>query len=382
MNVSSRFAIVVLCSLIVLATIFVASPKVKAAEQLLFEDNFENYHTGEFPYDDGWELWYSGAGTEKQVIVDSVSVSSTNSLKLLGTQGWAAFAAKPFTSRSSMIGFEASIMIENTRGQALDNARLAFTKKLSWAVSCEFAPVLFVDDGRIITGGQVLQNYEADKWYTVTCVMNRDTGTYSVWIDGELRGQDLEVTTTSTTITTDQIYELEAFSVSQCYNGVAIYVDNVKVFSVFGVDPKLELEPDSGIAATTLVGSGFAPGSKIFVTWNGTAIHPVPSPLVTDYDGNFTAIITVPNQTVSGSYCVKVVDEMNYEATSMFTVEPLVLQLSANSISSPCENQSEVDLVSSSETLTSIAVAIPTVLAIGVICTKNKQNKNKQGEKT
>jgi hypothetical protein len=80
------------------------------------------------------------------------------------------------------------------------------------------------------------------------------------------------------------------------------------------------LEPNSGIAATTLVGSGFYPNTIISVTWNGTAIHSVPNPLVTDGYGNFTGIISILNQTVSGAYNVKVVDEMGNEADAIFEV--------------------------------------------------------------
>ena len=64
-----------------------------------------------------------------------------------------------------------------------------------------------------------------------------------------------------------------------------------------------------------------SPKSKISVTWNNTPIPTVPSPLITDGYGNFTAIISVLNQTTSGVYTVKAVDEIETEANASFTVD-------------------------------------------------------------
>jgi len=319
-RIESRFALfLILSSLLIPALNFAPIPEVKGVEQVFFEDNFENYDIGIFPFSGGWELWYNGAGTEQQVIVDNVSVSPTKSLKLLGLDMWAAFAAKRFTSNSNVIGFEVAVRVEETSGQSRDNARVAFTKKLSSSISREYAPVTFQDDGTIISGGQVLQSYVDGTWYKIKLIMNRDSETYSVWVDGELKGENLAVTTTSGDVTAYPSYEIEAFSVSQCYNSITAYFDDVKVFSAFEANPKLELVPAKGIAATTLVGSGFAPNSKISVTWDDTSIPTVPSPLITDGYGNFTAIISVLNQT-DGTYTVKTVDKMGNGATATFTV--------------------------------------------------------------
>jgi hypothetical protein len=309
---------VVLCSL--LLPVFVASiPPVMAEEQFFCTDNFENYETGTFPTTGDWELWYSGAGTEYQVIVEDVSGSQTKSLKLLGLDFWAGFAAKKFDSSSPLIGFEVSVMVETTNGQPRDNARVAFTTQLSSWISREYAPVTFNDDGNICSGGQVLQTFDAGTWYTVKQVMNRDTQTYSVWVNGELKAEDLHVTNTSGDNTCTP-YTIEAFSVSQCYNNVTVYFDDVKVFSSYTVNPKLELTPDSGIATTTITGTGFAPDSTVTVTWDETPVPTVPHPATTDNHGNFTAIITVLYQTSAGNHTVKAVDETGAHATAEFTV--------------------------------------------------------------
>jgi len=319
-RIAARLTIfLILCSLFTAAVSFAPIPEVKGAEQVFFQDNFENYGAGTFPSSGGWELWYNGAGTEQQVIVDGVSFSPTKSLKLLGMDFWAGFAAKRFTSSSQVIGFEVAVRVEETNGQPRDNARVSFTKKVSSFISREYAPVTFHDDGTIGSGGQVLQPYVEDTWYKIRLVMDRNSETYSVWVDGELKGENMHVTTTQGDSSAYPSTEIDAFSVSQCYNSVTAYFDDVKVFSAFDADPKLELVPNKGIAATTLVGSGYAPNSRISVTWDNIQVPTVPSPLITDGYGNFTGIISVLNQT-NGTYTVRTVDELGNEAAATFIV--------------------------------------------------------------
>lgn len=311
--------LLILTSSLILVLSFAPIAPVTAKEHSFFEDNFENYTVGTFPSSGGWELWYSGMGTDQQIIVNSVSCSPTNSLKLLGIDFWAGFAAKRFTSTSSRIGFEVAVRIEETNGQSRDNARVAFTTKLDIYRSCEYAPVTFQDSGVIVSGGQVLQSYVADTWYKIRLVMDRADDTYDVWVDGELKGENLTVTTTSGPITDYPSSGIEAFSVSQCYNSVTVYFDDVKVFSSYESNPTLELVPKSGISTTTLVGSGFAPDSQISVSWDGILIPTVPSQVITDGSGSFTCIVSALNQT-DGIYNIRAVDETGNEAATTFTV--------------------------------------------------------------
>jgi hypothetical protein len=203
----------------------------RAVETTVFDD-FESYATGTFPHSGGWELWFSGAGSQFQIIVDSVSVSPTKSLQLLGIWGWAAFAAKRFSSSSSQIGFEVCVRVEEVTGGIGDNARISFTKLLSSSISREYAPILFLDSGVIACGSKYLQSYAPRTWYRVKLMLDRSTDTCSVWIDDQLRAQDLPMPTTSPPDTTRPSYEIEAFSVSQCYNGIRAFFDDVKLFGV------------------------------------------------------------------------------------------------------------------------------------------------------
>lgn len=85
-------------------------------------------------------------------------------------------------------------------------------------------------------------------------------------------------------------------------------------------EPVLYLVPDRGFASTTIMGSGFSACSTISVTWDGTPIPTVPSPLITDSHRNFTAIITVLTPDDPGPHIVNATDENGRSAETTFTV--------------------------------------------------------------
>jgi hypothetical protein len=200
-----------------------------AERVVLFEDDFEAYEAGRFP-SSVWDLWFDGVGGASQIVVDSVSRSGNKSLQLLGVSEWAAYAAKSLSTNASKLGFEVYVRVEEVRGGAGDNARVSFAVWRSSCISMEVAPVLFSDDGNIVSGGQVLQSYVAGEWYKVSLLLDRASDTYSVWVDDVLRGENLSVGTTSPPEMSPISYEIEAFSLSQCYNTVKVYFDDVKVF--------------------------------------------------------------------------------------------------------------------------------------------------------
>lgn len=388
----STFTVFLTLSLTFLALSCTVQFKVRAAEQIIFEDDFESYQVGTFPTSGGWELWYDGMGSEYQVVVDNVSSSPTKSLQLLGNHGWswAAYAAKPIETDSPLIGFNASVKVESLGDGDRDIARLGFATLVPPVYATSYAPILFTDYGTIKVGGEGdLQSYVADRWYKVTVIMGRNAETYSLWIDDVLVGENLTVMTNKGPMTAEETpWKIEAFAVSQNYHSTHVYFDDIVVFSAFEADPKLELEPTSGIAATTLVGSGFAPNSEISVTWNWKPVHTVPSPLVTDGYGAFTAIISVLNQTVSGSYDVSAVDEMGNEANATFEV---VSAFPASTLEDNSTINFDVDPILESENApviiwSSLLVMAPAVLAVAVIYTRGihnpKQDRRTQWKKS
>ncbi|UCC58366.1 MAG: hypothetical protein JSW14_00065 [Candidatus Bathyarchaeum sp.] len=345
---ASVLLLLLILSSILLTLSYTTQITVRGAEHVFFEDDFESYDVGTFPSSGGWELWFSGAGESYQTIVDSVADSPTKSLQLRGRSSlnpistnsqtnfqlinfippgisnYGACAAWPFETESPRIGFNVSVRVEEIGvGEGpRDTARVSFAKPLDSGRARHYAPVFFCDNGSIAVWGKSVQSYVADRWYRVMLIIDRPSETYSAWIDDVLVAENYTVMNSQSRDILYPTSEIEAFTVAQYYNGVKAYFDDVKVFSVFDLDPKLELEPKSGIAQTTLVGSGFAPDSRITVTWNGNEIHTLPNPLMTNVHGDFTAIITVQNQTDLGNYAVRAVDEMGNEATATFAVIP------------------------------------------------------------
>ena len=314
-NLKSKFTIFLMLSLTFLALSCTVQFEVRAAEQIFFEDDFEGYQVGDFPSSGGWEMIFDGTGSQYQVIVDKFSASPTKSLQLFGRDGWACNVVKRFSSGSPIIGYEVKVLVEDIGVVDLPIGRVGFWSRVAPNIGRFYALVDFWGGGAIMADGQALQNYTVYTWYKIRVVLDKVTGLFSVWIDDELMLEDAYML--------DDPAEIEAFGLaSEMFGYFKAYFDDVKVFSAFEADPKLELEPTSGIAATMLVGSGFTPNSEISVSWNGTTVHTVPSPLITDGYGNFTAIISVLNQTVTDSYNITVVDELGFEATATFEVIP------------------------------------------------------------
>jgi hypothetical protein len=80
------------------------------------------------------------------------------------------------------------------------------------------------------------------------------------------------------------------------------------------------LVPSTGFASTTVVGSGFSDNSKVTITWDGTTIPSIPSPVITDATGSFTAFVSVLTQTTPGSHTVNATDDSGNSAAATFTV--------------------------------------------------------------
>jgi len=113
----------------------------------------------------------------------------------------------------------------------------------------------------------------------------------------------------------------------------ALRLDDVDLIDAYGnsipsmvshgyyeVSPYFTLIPNTGFAATTIVGGRFAANSVVTVTWDGKPMITVPSPLTTDSSGNFTAIITVLTPTDPGAHIIMAIDQQGVNASATFTV--------------------------------------------------------------
>jgi hypothetical protein len=89
------------------------------------------------------------------------------------------------------------------------------------------------------------------------------------------------------------------------------------------MSPSITLTPETGVATTTITGTGFHPNSTITIAWDGEPIPTVPHHLAADSDGNFTAIISVPTQTDPGTHNVTTTDDSGAASQAVFTVTDL-----------------------------------------------------------
>jgi hypothetical protein len=117
-----------------------------------------------------------------------------------------------------------------------------------------------------------------------------------------------------------------AYSTAGTFTVTLTVTDNSTLTGTHSVDIEiralivLTVTPDTGFATTTVSGQHFDAFSVITVSWNGTAIPTVPQPLVSDANGSFTAIISIPTQTTPGDYSVSVTDANGHTAQAVFTV--------------------------------------------------------------
>lgn len=127
----------------------------------------------------------------------------------------------------------------------------------------------------------------------------------------------------------------------------------------------LSLTPNSGFAATTLTGSGFASTSSVTVTWDNTQIPTVPNTLITDANGNFTALISVLTQTTPGDHTVKAIDKAGNEASAIFTLINMTGsqgsqgQKGETGLQGPSGESGQPQLV---------LIAVPTALSLIAVC--------------
>ncbi|MCW4016933.1 MAG: hypothetical protein NWF06_11225 [Candidatus Bathyarchaeota archaeon] len=354
--------------------------EVKADTQILFQDNFDSYDTGTFPSTGGWELWYSGIGKEYQVVVADTSNSSAKSLQLWGRDGWVAYASAPLATASPIVGFNVSVKVSELGTGTHVTTQVGFGQNLPPSRVTTYCPIYVMHNGSIaISNYGCVMVIGPEEWHKITVVVNRNTETFSCWIDDVLYGEDFGATTNRDVLLGDETtWDLEAFSVCQNYHNIKVYFDDVTVFSSFNADPKLELEPSSGLAATTLVGSGFASNSEISVKWNGVNIHTVPNPLVSDRYGNFTAIISVLNQTVPGSYVVHAVDGYGYSAEATFEVVSVVPPVSEEpnqtSVTQNSETAAASVVPSVFQPLDSLLFIVPAVFALAAFYKHKKRS--------
>ncbi|WGM89874.1 MAG: hypothetical protein NUK63_01775 [Candidatus Bathyarchaeum tardum] len=305
-------------SLTICCLLFLILPfnfEVKGSECIFFEDDFEGYYVNAFP-SQNWNLRFNGACFDMQVIQNDTDVSSSKYLQLVSQVTWAARAMIPIPSEARFVGFEVRALLAEANGQYVHGARAGFSEYGSSLAANWHAHVCLYNNGEIgAANGSPLGIYDVGNWTKIRLLLDRDLNIYSVWIDDELKIENK--------VFPADPYLYNYFSLESTYHlNNKAYFDDVKLFTLYDANPRLDLQPTEGVSQTTIHGSGFAPNSEITVTWNETRMYTIPNLVQTDGYGNFSAMISVLNQTQTGSYPITAIDEMENQATSTFNVIP------------------------------------------------------------
>lgn len=211
----------------------------EGTETTIFQDDFESYNVGTFPYAGGWELVYNGKGNQYQKVVDIESVSGMQSLQLWGVPSWSATAQKELTFGSEVIGYEVHIKTGSHSGKIENTGAVAFYNDETTTWGLGFAIIVFRDDGEIhtipVSGPNTifLQTYEPDAWYKVKVIVDRTVETYDVWIDDVQVAQDVAIWDT---------HLIEGLRLGSGHTGMYSFFDDVKVFDVITTTPQEAIE--------------------------------------------------------------------------------------------------------------------------------------------
>ncbi len=191
------------------------------ADTVIFEDNFDSYPVGVFPSSGGWNLKYSGYGASYQMVDNSQSVSSPNSLKLEGQYGWAACADRPLPETPDQVIFEVDVnVVKPGSSTGWVNSYVSLVDpNVGWGRAyglVGFGANMLVGPGEV--------PYNLNQWYHVKVKIDMVDRVYDVWLDGELIGEDLS-------LPADGTYKCVRLSGDNCGHTRVLF-DNVLVTEV------------------------------------------------------------------------------------------------------------------------------------------------------
>jgi hypothetical protein len=176
-------------------------PFIISNNDTLFSDNFDSYVSGTFPSSGGWQLLYNGEGTGSQYVDNTYSVSSPNSLHLVGSSCWSANAYYPVTIPST-VTLEANVLVDHiaSGGCTPINACVSLNDP-SWGLY-GIGRILFNTDGNIYAAESstddrsqdvLLMPYSVQTWYDVKAVFDLTARTFDAYINGTLYATGVQI---------------------------------------------------------------------------------------------------------------------------------------------------------------------------------------------
>ena len=200
---------------------------IQGREHVLFSDDFESYSVGSFPSQGGWEIVWSGAGSRYQMVL-MIDHEHGKVLHLLGRTGCSSVVKRSFTTNSRYIGYEFDILIQDRGEGYRDHPGFFCEGCRTWGVY--WATVEFSHkDGKIYAkDGTVLGSWTPGRWYHVKVILDRETDRYDVYIDGQLKGHDLQARGSDD----PSSWNIKSLALVSGWPAEHVFYDNVKVFIV------------------------------------------------------------------------------------------------------------------------------------------------------
>ena len=165
---------------------------IASAETLVFGDNFDSYGSDTFPSSGGWNLKYNGYGVPYQIVDNSQSLSSPNSLKLEAQYNWASAADHLLSEKPVKITYEVDVKIgvpDSITDSGRANARVSFVDPdVSWGK--DYGVIVFGVNGLV---GSTPYNY--NQWYHAKIKLDMVNRKYDAWIDDTQIATGLPVST-------------------------------------------------------------------------------------------------------------------------------------------------------------------------------------------
>ncbi len=215
--------------LIVIIIVYLVVGCLMKKESLSFEDNFENYTSGEYPSSGGWYQLWSGAGNTN--VVSGVAYSGEKSFKLSGYPNWIRADGKNIDiSDVDNLTYEFSIMIP---AGSVTGGIVGFFVKLSSNESRDYNLVHFCFQGNdsvvVVKGNSAIRTsfiWDFDTWYSVKVELDYVNLKMNVWINGQQVATDIEAASR----TTSNIFCLETEWYSAPYVTGTVYFDDIKIY--------------------------------------------------------------------------------------------------------------------------------------------------------
>ncbi len=167
--------------------------------KIIFQESFQNYPYDNFPFANNWQMPYSGAGRDKQIIKEK---DGNKYIHLEGASHWSANAVKELEMTPKQVYLEALIRCNNLLGagnELMEMASIGFYNHKASTWGYIFAGVKFDWNGNIVFGqlnapdvtNKVVGKWKPKKWYKIKIFYSPEKNTASLWIDGKLLSKDL-----------------------------------------------------------------------------------------------------------------------------------------------------------------------------------------------